>query len=225
MKKLIVLLIATLLGLELMAQEDVTKFLGIPVTGSKTAMIQKLKAKGYTYNASKDCLEGEFNGMDVRIYVVTNNNKVYRIMVEDKYGFDDVEIISHYNVLLRQFEQNKHYIPYSNDNKPIDKDEDVGYKMAISNNRYEAAFIQTGVIDSVQKNKEIDEIFHSRNRDFDIYQMSQEERQAEMNNCYEQWKSKYENKLVWFMIQSDIFGYKINLFYDNVYNQAHGEDL
>lgn len=225
MKKLIVLLIATLLGLELMAQEDVTKFLGIPVTGSKTAMIQKLKAKGYTYNASKDCLEGEFNGMDVRIYVVTNNNKVYRIMVEDKYGFDDVEIISHYNVLLRQFEQNKRYIPYSNDNKLIDKDEDVSHRLITSNYRYEAAFIQTGVIDSVQKNKEIDEIFHSRNRDIDIYQMSQEERQAEMNNCYEQWKSKHENKLVWFMIQRDISRYKINLFYDNVYNQAHGEDL
>ena len=31
------------------AQNDVTKFLGIPVDGTKTAMIQQLKEKGYTY--------------------------------------------------------------------------------------------------------------------------------------------------------------------------------
>ena len=28
-----------------------------------------------------DLPEGEFNGTDVRVYIATNNNKVYRIMV------------------------------------------------------------------------------------------------------------------------------------------------
>ena len=44
------------------AQQDVTKFLGIPVDGSKSEMIQKLKAKGYTSSPlDKDVLVGEFN--------------------------------------------------------------------------------------------------------------------------------------------------------------------
>ena len=59
-------------------------FLGIPVDGTKSAMIQKLKAKGYTYNATLDILEGEFNGQPVFISVVTENNKVYRICLLDK---------------------------------------------------------------------------------------------------------------------------------------------
>ena len=52
------------------AQEDVTKFLGIPVDGSKSEMIQKLKAKGYTSSQhNKDILVGEFNGTDVNIHI------------------------------------------------------------------------------------------------------------------------------------------------------------
>ncbi len=75
-----------------LAQKDVTKFLGIPVDGTKSAMIQKLKAKGFTYNQRRDCLEGEFNGRTVYLHVVTNNNKVYRIMVKDAYGVDESAI-------------------------------------------------------------------------------------------------------------------------------------
>lgn len=40
------------------AQKDVTKFLGIPIDGTRSAMIQKLKAKGFTYNSTYDYLEG-----------------------------------------------------------------------------------------------------------------------------------------------------------------------
>lgn len=59
------------------AQKDVTKFLGIPVDGTKSEMIQKLKAKGFTYNSVKDMLEGEFNGSEVQIAVVTNRETRY----------------------------------------------------------------------------------------------------------------------------------------------------
>ena len=40
----------------LYAQKTVTKFLGIPVDGTKTAMIQQLEAKGYQYNSTMDVL-------------------------------------------------------------------------------------------------------------------------------------------------------------------------
>ena len=78
------MIVALLLSAIVFAQpKSVTKFLGIPIDGSKAEMIQKLKEKGYTYNSKLDCLEGEFNGRDVQISVVTNNSKVYRILVQD----------------------------------------------------------------------------------------------------------------------------------------------
>ena len=44
------------------AQEDVTKFLGIPVDGFKPEMIRKLKAKGFVEHPYRtDELVGEFN--------------------------------------------------------------------------------------------------------------------------------------------------------------------
>ena len=82
------------------AQKEVTKFLGIPVDGYKSEMIQKLKAKGYNYNNTTEYLEGEFNGRDVRIAVVTNNNKVYRVFVVDEYSVDESQIKIRFRGLL-----------------------------------------------------------------------------------------------------------------------------
>lgn len=80
MKQLIMSVVIAMFAVCASAQKDVTRFLGIPVDGTKTEMIQKLKAKGFrptTYD--KETLEGEFNGRDVYVSVVTNNNKVWRI--------------------------------------------------------------------------------------------------------------------------------------------------
>ena len=69
------------------AQHEVTKFLGIPVDGSKSEMIRKLKDKGFkTSSVNKEMLEGEFNGKDVWLTVVENKDKVYRIAVFDMNG-------------------------------------------------------------------------------------------------------------------------------------------
>lgn len=46
MKKLLSITMLLISSLFIYAQQDVTKFLGIPVDGSKSEMIQKLKAKG-----------------------------------------------------------------------------------------------------------------------------------------------------------------------------------
>ena len=96
MKNLLTVVMLFVFSTALYAQKDVTKFLGIPVDGTKTAMIQKLKAKGFQYNSSGDYLTGEFNGRDVRISVVTNNNKVYRIMVVDDNNSDETSIKIHF---------------------------------------------------------------------------------------------------------------------------------
>ncbi len=55
---------------------DVTRFLGIPIDGTRSEMISKLKAKGFTSVPGTDMLEGEFNGKNVYVNVQTNNRKV-----------------------------------------------------------------------------------------------------------------------------------------------------
>ena len=145
MKKILTLAVVLMTTIALFAQEekDVTKFLGIPVDGYKSEMISKLKAKGFTSTSyDKNVLEGEFNGQDVELHVVTNNNKVYRIMVVDKNYVGETNIRIRFNNLISQFENNSKYIGYIN--KPIPEDEDLSYEISVKNKRYQASFYQNG---------------------------------------------------------------------------------
>lgn len=183
MKKMFVLFLL-LTSVTVYAQKEVTKFLGIPVDGYKSEMIQKLKAKGYKYNNTKDCLEGEFNGREVEISVVTNNNKVYRIAVFDKDYLNETDIKIRFNTLCNQFENNSRY--FGSSDKISDK-EDISIQMSLYGKRYEAVYFQK------LSDKPMDE--------------------------------EGFNRTVWFMID-EVFGrYRILMFYDNVYNQANGDDL
>lgn len=138
----------------LYAQKDVTKFLGIPVDGTKQAMIQKLKAKGFTYNQKYSLLEGEFNGENVRIHIVTQGNKVWRIMVPDKSDRDEAQIRLRFNKLLSQFKNNPKYSG-SVGNKRIDDDEDISYNISILNKQYEALFFQKTIDGEIDFNKQV----------------------------------------------------------------------
>ena len=125
------------------AQNEVTRFLGIPVDGYKSEMIQKLKGKGFKYNSTKDCLEGEFNGYEVEISVVTNNNKVYRIALLDKYSLNESDIRIRFNNLCDQFENNSKYI--SSSEQEIPDNENISTQMTLYNKRYQAIFFQKGL--------------------------------------------------------------------------------
>ena len=141
MKRAFVLLVTMLqVSLGVFAQKEVTKFLGIPVDGYKSEMIQKLKGKGYTYNSVKDCLEGGFNGYNVTISVVTNNNRVYRIAVFDQNYCSETDIRIRFNKLCGQFEKNAKY--FSLEEQFIPENEDIDYELTIKNKRYEAVFYQ-----------------------------------------------------------------------------------
>ena len=123
--------------------KDVTKFLGIPVDGTKTEMKQKLIAKGFVPKkvGTNEFLEGEFNGTDVRVYIVTNNNKVYRIMLSDKNTVDEAQIKIRFNNLVSQFENNKRYIPLEKKYTLSDK-ENILYEMEVNKKNYDALFYQ-----------------------------------------------------------------------------------
>ena len=101
------------------AQKDVTKFMDIPVDGSKKTVVQKIKQKGFSYNAKLDCLEGEFNGRQVKIFVITYNNKVGRIVVMDEKGTDKNTIKNRYNRICKEMERSGLYMRKDDGNGSI----------------------------------------------------------------------------------------------------------
>lgn len=207
------------------SQKDVTQFLGIPVDGSKLAMIQKLKEKGYTISpTNKDILIGEFNGKDVNIHIVTNNNKVWRIMVSDAYSVDETNIKLRFNNLIDQFQNNKNYrtLPDSTIVKyKIPKEEDLTYELRIKKKRYEASFYQH------LKEKDSTAIAKEKEEFMLKYNSIEESKKDELISAYlKEEMEKYFMKSVWFMISAESYGkYYIVMYYDNEYNKANGEGL
>ena len=64
------------MSIAMYGQQEVTKFLGIPVDGSKSKMIRQLKKKGFKRDFyAPNTLVGEFNGMDAKVYIVTTKKK------------------------------------------------------------------------------------------------------------------------------------------------------
>ena len=122
--------------------KDVTTFLGIPVDGTVSSMKQKLVSKGFVPKkfGDEEYLEGEFNGCNVNVYIRTNNNKVYRIMLADNFTVDEAQIKIRFNNLVSQFENNKRY--FSLDKYTLSDEEDISYEMTVHNKNYEAAFYQ-----------------------------------------------------------------------------------
>lgn len=223
MKKLLLLLM-TLLPLTACAQRDVTKFLGIPVDGPKNAMIQKLKAKGFTYNQSKDILTGQFNDYDVELSIVTNNNKVSRILVADRIDVNEASIKIRFNKLCRQFEKNSKYL--SMDDQTISEDDDISYNIRVKNKRYEAVFYQKPLsFDTLSIQNEIKEKLLEKYTQEEI-DSHEEEIEKESNAIAQDILYDVITKSpVWFMISEKYGNYRILMYYDNEYNKSDGEDL
>lgn len=118
---------------------EVTRFLGIPVDGTRAEMVSKLKEKGFTSVPGTDMLEGEFNGKDSYISVQTNNRKVWRIGVLNKSELDETQIKIDFNNLCSQFESNDKYVGSS---QFIPEDEKISYEILVNKKRYEASFFQ-----------------------------------------------------------------------------------
>lgn len=115
MKIAYILLLYILFPLWGIAQNDVTQFLGIQIDGTKSEMIYKLKSKGFNIDSQSEFdngLIGEFNGKEVRIFIVTNKNKVWRIMVSDASLSDEASIKIRFNNLIRQFNNSKSTVLY-----------------------------------------------------------------------------------------------------------------
>lgn len=208
--------------------KDVTTFLGIPVDGTVSSMKQKLVSKGFVPKkfGDEEYLEGEFNGCNVNVYIRTNNNKVYRIMLADNFTVDEAQIKIRFNNLVSQFENNKRY--FSLDKYTLSDEEDISYEMTVHNKNYEAAFYQ---VPDMEKTYTLALQEKVRNELLSKYT------EAELKNPSEEITKEIANttikigtelmlmKPVWFKIVRVNGEYYICMFYDNIYNQADGENL
>ncbi|MDD6165410.1 MAG: hypothetical protein PUB31_03650 [Bacteroidales bacterium] len=197
MRKFLTLLAMIVISASVFAQKEVTKFMGIPVDGSPTEMVKKLKAKGFTTDEGfmrdvkrgsvdwdgPEVLIGRFNGTKVRVFLGVEQNKVWRIYLADKDSRDETQIKIRFNTLVRQFEGNGKYVPYF-DEQTIADNEDISYQMTVNKKPYQATFLQKGE-DGMVDGK----------------------------------------RMVWFMISQRSDDYCIYMYYDNEYNRADGSDL
>lgn len=220
MKK--ILFILMMLPVAVFGQNDVTTFLGIPVDGTKTAFIQKLKAKGFITDNIYD-LKGQFNGNDVYIDVQTNNNKVSRIVVTYQNLRKESDIVIDYNNLIEQFRKNGRYAEYPLPNELIEEGENVSYQITCKNKRYQAIFYQRPVeyapedIENLSTIQErLDSAQSSRDLSANLKVL------GDINGF---WRKYLMNKLVWFMIYESYGRYTIAIFYENKLNTPNGEDL
>lgn len=229
MKKTLSFLILLIFSATMLAQEDVTKFLGIPVDGSKSAMIQKLKAKGFTSDPyNKDILVGKFNGADVNLYIETNGDKVYRIIVNDMVHLNEVDIKIRFNTLCRQFQNNEKYLSasFSSPDYTLSNDENISYGMTIGKKRYEAAYMQLAeVLDMTAIQKEMELAILSKYTEAEISNPSEEMKNKMLTTALSSIVEKNSKRSVWFMINDNYGKYYITMYYDNGYNMANGEDL
>lgn len=230
MKRLLFIVLAMIATITSFAQQkDVTSFLGIPVDGTVLSMKQKLVSKGFVPKkvGTNEFLEGEFNGCNVKVYICTNNNKVYRIMVADNNTVDEAQIKIRFNNLVSQFENNKRYIPH--DKFTLSDEEDISYEMTVHNKSYEALFYQVPNMekaDTLALQKKL------------LSELLSKYTEAELKNPSEEITKEIQNtaikkictelmlmKPVWFKIVRVNGEYFICMFYDNEYNHSHGEDL
>lgn len=228
-KKIFTTFVLFIITVALFAQKDVTQFLGIPVDGYKVEMIEKLKSKGFTISPNdKDVLVGEFNGTSVNIHIVTNNNKVCRIMVSDVNNSNATDIKIRFNNLLQQFKKNEKYIPASLTPQEyvIKDDEDISYEMIVNKKRYDAAFYQLPLkIDTVALAEKIKSKLASKYTEEQFANPTEELQKEMISTGLPFILEIYSKKSVWFMIK-EIYGkYYILMYYDNEYNRANGEDL
>ena len=213
----------------LFAQRDITTFLGIPVDGYKYEIIQKLKEKGFVRSAyDPDILEGEFNGRDVNVHVVTNNNRVYRIALGDKNPISETDIKIRFNNLCAQFKDNTRYLSF--EDYEIPDDEDISYRMMVENKRYQATFYQApNTQDTVAVRKYLYSRLSSKYTEEQFNNPTEdiaEELGKDIVKAYFDYvKEVVFMKSVWFMISENYGKYYIMMFYDNVYNMASGDDL
>ena len=234
MKKIALLFALLLFSFPALGQannDNTLTFLGIPVDGSKSAMISALRAKGFTYNRTRDVLTGEFNGQNSMVIIHENHGKVDRVYVVNQSGTrSPSQARIQYNTLLHQLNDSEKYISFD-ENNPIPEDEDISYEMSVNGKAYNATFY----LSPLYNNDEMIEVLASEigkeifqdYEDGKIEELTEEifqelSLQRLMMKMYEMTR---DGGAVWFSLEKLNGEYHVAIFYDNLKNRPHGEDL
>lgn len=234
--------------------DNTLKFLGIPVDGTEQAMISNLKSKGFRYDSVLGYLTGQFNGESVKVYIHTNHNAVDRVYVSFPTTTSENEIRNRYNRLLSQFDTNDKYFSLLG-NDPIPLDEDISYEMSVNDKEYQASYryLNPDIDQTYMANLVLEKVTSSLSEEDTILLMSMmaefmdsspQEQSETVSQELERLKGMdwspeavelmfsliddIESVMtgqVWFTIHKDSNRYHIGLYYDNLANRAHGEDL
>ena len=241
MKKLLSFIIGILIMCSTVfgQSESTLKFLGIPVDGSKSEMIEALKTKGFEYDSEYGLLIGDFNGRKSFIGIVENRGKVYRVAVMDANRCDDRQIKIRFNNLIHQFENNDKYF-YIVPNNIIPEDEDIHYEILVNKKQYIAEFMYNPLYGNdelrdrlINEAVEESKLFLEEKKDEKtIDGITYGEFYSDKDN-YDQLISaqvslkviQMSNSSVWFKIFEYHGEYYIGLYYDNLLNKPNGEDL
>ena len=207
-------------AISMCAQKDITKFLGIPINGTKAEMKRKLIAKGFKPVLHQDFLRGQFNGEKVHLFVGTNRGKVYRIYLADVNTRDEADIKVRFNNLVHQFQNNPRYTTM--EQQMIPEDEDISYEIAASNKIYSATFYQN--INKLKLEK-IREILREQYTEEQLQNPIKTVQESINNTVYDFLGENFFKKVVWFRIEEHYGSYYISMYYDNGYNAANGEEL
>ena len=224
MKKLISITLLLLFSIASHAQNDVTRFLGIPIDGSKSEMTRKLKSKGFEIDATGKFLNGQFNGNNVNLFIGTNNNKVCRIMLCDAFPLNESDVKIRFNTLCQQFENNDNYISF--DDCRIPEKENISYEITVNKKRYEAAFYQIPAgMDSTAIREKLQSYLSTKFTEEQLSNSTEETKSQISEATYNYLYDFFSKRPVWFMISNDGTDYNIIMYYDNEFNRANGEDL
>lgn len=243
MKKLLSFIIGIFIYSIVFGQSESTlKFLGIPVDGSKSEMVEALKTKGFEYDAESDFLIGDFNGRESHIGIVENHGKVYRVVVFDADTYDAGQIKIRFNNLIHQFENSNGKYYYIFPNNPIPEDEDISYEIIVHDKQYSATFIYNPLYGNDElRDRLINEVveehrlfLEEKKDEKTIGGITYEEFYSDKDN-YNQLISSgvglkviqmsMSNNSIWFTIFEHHGKYYIGLYYDNLLNKPNGEDL
>ena len=202
------------------SDEAVFKFLGIPIDGTKEAMISALEENHFNQYYSGDYLTGIFNGENVRLYIGTNHGIVDMITVEYPRYSDDNDTRVKYNTLLSRFNRNSKYISI-NPRIAIPIEEKIYFKLNKNSKYYDAVyfFLQPDIKRSEWVSQFKQEYQRRYNKSLDG--LSYEELEEALF-CLSSELSEAVSGIVWFTLTDP---HRIKIHYVNLGNRPHGEDL
>lgn len=231
MKAMLSTLALLFMTITLSAQVSAVQFMGIPVDGTKSEMISKLQAKGFTrVPGASDLFEGEFNGTDVWLSFVTNKNKIWRICVIDKIKISEASIKIRYNTVYRQFLNNSKYVYAGGDSELSEKIE-IQYEMLVNKKSFQSLFFQLPPLLAEARSQYLDQeptatfgMFVSQLPSY-LSNLDSDKATQFINELSEFSEGIVNNKVSISIIRYLSDQYALAIYYDNGYNEASGEDL